>query len=176
MFTLRICSLCTVQRNREASQNATPGMIKRMLFTFTVDQPQPSTTAPATQINVKKPNMKPSPKFRENVNKHGNTLINYVHCPYIPLPTTSTVSAALHHLLRHRTPLLLHSCCVSWPGRYHQLVAEWANQKEIKSTVKEDKVWPCWGDGCTARSCYATDLWHVRGGVVVEVLCVLMCR
>jgi GATA-binding protein len=47
------------ERNREASQNAQPGTIKRMQFTFSVDQPaQMVPSAP-----VKKPDTKPSPEF-----------------------------------------------------------------------------------------------------------------
>ncbi|PPQ69700.1 hypothetical protein CVT24_001200 [Panaeolus cyanescens] len=46
------------ERSREASQNA-PGVIKRMQFTFSVDQPsQPFMTLP-----VKKPDTKPSAEF-----------------------------------------------------------------------------------------------------------------
>lgn len=43
------------ERNREASQNAKPGTIKRMQFTFSVDQ-----LGPACNIPVKKPDTKPS--------------------------------------------------------------------------------------------------------------------
>ncbi|KAH9476806.1 GATA-binding factor 1-A [Psilocybe cubensis] len=47
------------ERSREASQNAQPGTIKRMQFTFSVDQPAQSlSTAP-----VKKPDTKPSSEF-----------------------------------------------------------------------------------------------------------------
>ncbi|KAF8961654.1 hypothetical protein BDZ97DRAFT_1905490 [Flammula alnicola] len=47
------------ERNREASQNAQPGTIKRMQFTFSVDQPAQTTpSAP-----VKKPDTKPSAEF-----------------------------------------------------------------------------------------------------------------
>lgn len=50
------------ERNREASQNAEPGTIKRMQFIFSVDQPFPSLSAPAP---VKKPNLRPSPEFNK---------------------------------------------------------------------------------------------------------------
>ncbi|KAK7026437.1 hypothetical protein VNI00_015672 [Paramarasmius palmivorus] len=46
------------ERSREASQNAKPGTIKRMQFTFSVDQPTPVSNAP-----VQKPDLKPSPEF-----------------------------------------------------------------------------------------------------------------
>ncbi|KAF9491114.1 hypothetical protein BDN71DRAFT_1510662 [Pleurotus eryngii] len=45
------------ERNREASQHI-PGTIKRMQFTFSVDQP-----TPAVSQTVKKPDLKPSPEF-----------------------------------------------------------------------------------------------------------------
>lgn len=48
------------ERNREASQNAKPGTIKRMQFTFSIDQPTPASNYP-----VKKPNLKPSPEFNK---------------------------------------------------------------------------------------------------------------
>ncbi|KAF5376737.1 hypothetical protein D9615_007839 [Tricholomella constricta] len=48
------------ERNREASQNAVPGTIKRMQFTFSVDQP-----SPAVNQSVKKPNLKPSAEFNK---------------------------------------------------------------------------------------------------------------
>jgi hypothetical protein len=52
------------ERNREASQNARPGTIKRMQFTFSIDQP-----TPAMNTFVKKPDLKPSPEFKESSNK-----------------------------------------------------------------------------------------------------------
>ncbi|GLB44410.1 putative zinc finger binding to DNA consensus sequence [AT]GATA[AG] [Lyophyllum shimeji] len=48
------------ERSRVASQNATPGTIKRMQFTFSVDQPSPAVNQP-----VKKPNLKPSAEFQK---------------------------------------------------------------------------------------------------------------
>ncbi|KAH7906241.1 hypothetical protein BJ138DRAFT_990200, partial [Hygrophoropsis aurantiaca] len=55
------------ERNREASQNAKPGTIKRMQFTFSIDQPAPA----GPNINVHKPDLKPSAEFKENVVKRG---------------------------------------------------------------------------------------------------------
>ncbi|KAG5643654.1 hypothetical protein DXG03_000534 [Asterophora parasitica] len=49
------------ERNREASQHALPGTIKRMQFTFSVDQP-----SPAVNQTVQKPDLKPSPEFNAN--------------------------------------------------------------------------------------------------------------
>ena len=49
------------ERNREASQNAQPGTIKRMQFTFAVDQPH----QPPSAQHVEKPDFKPSSEFRE---------------------------------------------------------------------------------------------------------------
>ncbi|EEB94569.1 hypothetical protein MPER_06596 [Moniliophthora perniciosa FA553] len=48
------------ERSREASQNAKPGTIKRMQFTFSVDHPTPVSNAP-----VQKPDLKPSPEFNK---------------------------------------------------------------------------------------------------------------
>ncbi|KAI6042308.1 hypothetical protein EDC04DRAFT_2866798 [Pisolithus marmoratus] len=49
------------ERSREASQNAKPGTIKRMQFTFSVDQPSPA--APNNVLS--KPDLKPCPEFKE---------------------------------------------------------------------------------------------------------------
>ncbi len=46
------------ERSQEASQNARPGTVKRMQFTFSVDQPSPAGNYP-----IKKPDLKPSPEF-----------------------------------------------------------------------------------------------------------------
>lgn len=46
------------ERLREASQNAEPGVIKRMQFTFSIDQPTPATNSPVT-----KPDLRPAPQF-----------------------------------------------------------------------------------------------------------------
>ena len=48
------------ERNREASHNALPGTIKRMQFTFSIDQPTPAVSQP-----VKKPNFRPSAEFNK---------------------------------------------------------------------------------------------------------------
>ncbi|KZT21346.1 hypothetical protein NEOLEDRAFT_1073641 [Neolentinus lepideus HHB14362 ss-1] len=50
------------ERQREATQNAKPGVIKRMQFTFSVDPP----SSGATSTPVKKPDYKPSAEFRDN--------------------------------------------------------------------------------------------------------------
>ncbi|PBK68325.1 hypothetical protein ARMSODRAFT_1019894 [Armillaria solidipes] len=46
--------------SREASQNAKPGTIKCMQFTFSVDQPSPAVNTP-----IQKPDLKPSPEFHK---------------------------------------------------------------------------------------------------------------
>ncbi|KZT00625.1 uncharacterized protein LAESUDRAFT_745783 [Laetiporus sulphureus 93-53] len=56
------------EREREANQNGRPGTIHRMQFTFSVDQPAPPTAA---TVSVKKPDLKPSPEFRDNALKRG---------------------------------------------------------------------------------------------------------
>ncbi|KAF9449688.1 hypothetical protein P691DRAFT_790635 [Macrolepiota fuliginosa MF-IS2] len=48
-----------VEKERYREQNAKPGTIKRMQFTFSVDQP----SAPGANLPVKKPDLKPSPEF-----------------------------------------------------------------------------------------------------------------
>src|SRR5271154_2171862 len=50
------------ERNREASQNARPGTIERMQFTFNVDQLKPSPTPPSPPSRM--PDLKPSSKFK----------------------------------------------------------------------------------------------------------------
>ncbi|EMD34953.1 hypothetical protein CERSUDRAFT_116480 [Gelatoporia subvermispora B] len=55
------------EREREAQQNGRPGTIHRMQFTFSVDQPF-SVAAPTMP---KKPDLKPSPEFKDNAIKRG---------------------------------------------------------------------------------------------------------
>ncbi|KAI6006178.1 hypothetical protein F5J12DRAFT_721183 [Pisolithus orientalis] len=50
------------ERSREANQNAIPGTIKRMQFTFSVDQPSPA--APNNVLS--KPDLKPCPEFKDS--------------------------------------------------------------------------------------------------------------
>ncbi|KAI6019214.1 hypothetical protein BKA83DRAFT_111299 [Pisolithus microcarpus] len=50
------------ERSREASQNAKPGTIKRMQFTFSVDQPSPA--APNNVLS--KPDLKPCLEFKDS--------------------------------------------------------------------------------------------------------------
>lgn len=49
------------ERNREASQNAQPGTIKRMQFTFSVEQPHTA----ASSAPVAKPDLRPSAEFKD---------------------------------------------------------------------------------------------------------------
>lgn len=55
------------EREREANQNGRPGTIHRMQFTFSIDQP----LGPASSIDVKKPDLKPSAEFRDSAFKRG---------------------------------------------------------------------------------------------------------
>ena len=55
------------EREREANQNGRPGTIHRMQFTFSIDQP----SVPASSIDVKKPDLKPSAEFKDNALKRG---------------------------------------------------------------------------------------------------------
>ncbi|EIW76948.1 hypothetical protein CONPUDRAFT_110709 [Coniophora puteana RWD-64-598 SS2] len=54
------------ERSREASQNAKPGTIKRMQFTFSVDRPTPAGPGVASM-----PDLKPSAEFKDNASKRG---------------------------------------------------------------------------------------------------------
>ncbi|RDX49736.1 hypothetical protein OH76DRAFT_1515009 [Lentinus brumalis] len=54
------------EREREASQNGLPGTIHRMQFTFSVDRP---SSIVATAVTTKKPDMKPSPEFKDNAKR-----------------------------------------------------------------------------------------------------------
>ncbi|KAH0833816.1 hypothetical protein J3R83DRAFT_10977 [Lanmaoa asiatica] len=55
------------ERSREASQNAKPGTIKRMQFTFSVDQPTPATPNAAVPM----PDLRPSAEFKETSTRRG---------------------------------------------------------------------------------------------------------
>ncbi|RPD63428.1 hypothetical protein L227DRAFT_584549 [Lentinus tigrinus ALCF2SS1-6] len=54
------------EREREASQNVRPGTIHRMQFTFSIDQP---ASIVATAVTTKKPDMKPSPEFKDTAKR-----------------------------------------------------------------------------------------------------------
>ncbi|KAF4611687.1 hypothetical protein D9613_003762 [Agrocybe pediades] len=58
------------ERNREASQNAQPGTIKRMQFTFSIDQPISSALS---STPAKKPDNKPSAEFNKRPKVHNST-------------------------------------------------------------------------------------------------------
>ena len=53
------------ERSREANLTGRPGTIKRMQFTFSVDQP----TSIASAVPVQKPDLKPSAEFKDNVTR-----------------------------------------------------------------------------------------------------------
>ncbi|KAF8651076.1 hypothetical protein AX16_004938 [Volvariella volvacea WC 439] len=76
------------ERSREASQNAKPGTIKRMQFTFSVDQPTPAGNYP-----VKKPDLKPSPEFNK---RPRNAATAAHHAPAAP-------PAPAHHAQESRS-------------------------------------------------------------------------
>jgi len=89
------------KRNREASQNAQPGTIKRMQFTFSVDQP--AQTAPSAP--VKKPDTKPSPEFAKRTraaaarcHTDGEDMImadvNRTESSFVTTTTTTTTTTA----------------------------------------------------------------------------------
>ncbi|KAI0297069.1 hypothetical protein B0F90DRAFT_1669623 [Multifurca ochricompacta] len=53
------------ERSREANIGGRPGTIKRMQFTFSVDQPTPAASA----APVQKPDLKPSAEFKDNITR-----------------------------------------------------------------------------------------------------------
>jgi len=53
------------ERSREANLNGRPGTIKRMQFTFSVDQP----ISTASAVPVQKPDLKPSAEFKDNITR-----------------------------------------------------------------------------------------------------------
>lgn len=87
------------ERNREASQNAKPGTIKRMQFTFSVDTPMPTAW---NSSHVTKPDMKPSSELKGHPTKRGRvTDEGDAHEKDTPLITRgrkpSTASASQQH-------------------------------------------------------------------------------
>ncbi|EPQ55988.1 hypothetical protein GLOTRDRAFT_18412, partial [Gloeophyllum trabeum ATCC 11539] len=63
------------ERQREATQNAKPGVIKRMQFTFSVDQP----SGGASSAPVKKPDFKPSAEFKDTTGRRGRRAAAQIH-------------------------------------------------------------------------------------------------
>lgn len=59
------------ERLREANQNTQPGTIKRMQFTFSIDQPTPATNFPVT-----KPDLRPAPQFNRQA-RSANRAIDF---------------------------------------------------------------------------------------------------
>jgi GATA-binding protein, other eukaryote len=78
------------ERSREANLEAPPGTIKRMQFTFSVDQP----TQPASATHVQKPDLKPSAEFKDNVTRRSRPI------------TRSTATQEDTHLDSASIPLL----------------------------------------------------------------------
>ncbi|KAI0321928.1 hypothetical protein OF83DRAFT_1080557 [Amylostereum chailletii] len=75
------------ERTREANQYTRPGTIKRMQFTFSVDQPQSTASA----LTVDKPDFKPSAEFKDTINRRGR-------------PTTRAAAAAAAESATDATP------------------------------------------------------------------------
>lgn len=55
------------ERTCEASQNAEPGIVKRMEYTFSVDRPTPATP----NTTDPKPDLWPSAEFKETSSRRG---------------------------------------------------------------------------------------------------------
>ncbi|KAH9963547.1 hypothetical protein BC827DRAFT_1266313 [Russula dissimulans] len=94
------------ERSREANVNGRPGTIKRVRFTFSVDQPTP--TASATP--VQKPDLKPSAEFNDNVTRRARTATRSTTTQGDTLPDSasvlSTTSAGSRHDVLLRFPSL----------------------------------------------------------------------
>jgi hypothetical protein len=63
------------ERSREANLHGRPGTIKRMQFTFSVDQPTPAASAGPVQ----KPDLKPSAEFKDNVTRRARPLTRSIN-------------------------------------------------------------------------------------------------
>lgn len=93
------------ERNREASHNAQPGTIKRMQFTFSVDQPvyAPSTTP------VKRPDTKPSTEFTKRTRAAAKAQTVHEDAVMSDVDTTATTtnpaSSAFSSQFLHFPPL-----------------------------------------------------------------------
>ncbi|EIN05132.1 hypothetical protein PUNSTDRAFT_122479 [Punctularia strigosozonata HHB-11173 SS5] len=79
------------ERNREASQNAQPGTIKRMQFTFSVDQPNNTSGTP---IPVAKPDLKPSAEFKDNNAKRNRAAMRAPPVPESAIQSEAAQDAA----------------------------------------------------------------------------------
>ena len=77
------------ERSREANLNGRPGTIKRMQFTFSVDQPTPCTSA----VPVQKPDLKPSAEFKDNVTRRTRPITRSTATQEDTQPDSSSIPA-----------------------------------------------------------------------------------
>ncbi|KAH9956082.1 hypothetical protein BC827DRAFT_1347168 [Russula dissimulans] len=89
------------ERSREANVNGCPGTIKRMQFTFSVDQPTP--TASATP--VQKPDLKPSAEFKDNLTRRARPATRSTTTQGDTLLDSASVPSESHNISENDTQL-----------------------------------------------------------------------
>lgn len=81
------------ERSREANINGRPGTIKRMQFTFSVDQPTPAASAGPVQ----KPDLKPSAEFKDNVTRRSRPVTRSTVTQEDTLPESASAPSDHHN-------------------------------------------------------------------------------
>ena len=81
------------ERSREANLNGRPGTIKRMQFTFSVDQPMSTASA----VPVQKPDLKPSPEFKDNITRRARPTTRSTATQEDTQPDSSNDNDTHHH-------------------------------------------------------------------------------
>ena len=81
------------ERSREANLNGRPGTIKRMQFTFSVDQPTPAASAGPVQ----KPDLKPSAEFKDNITRRSRPITRSTTTQEDTLPESACVPSDSHN-------------------------------------------------------------------------------
>jgi GATA-binding protein len=103
------------ERNREASQNAKPGTIKRNTFTFSLEAPLSTTLMP-----VSKPDLRPSSEFSAG-SKRPRTAAS-------SLPTLPPASAPMQSDVDMGTPLTQRGRKSSISTQASESVSEWSSE------------------------------------------------
>ncbi|KAH9034243.1 hypothetical protein EDB85DRAFT_1948456 [Lactarius pseudohatsudake] len=81
------------ERSREANISGRPGTIKRMQFTFSVDQPTPAACAGPVQ----KPDLKPSAEFKDNVTRRSRPVTRSTATQEDTLPESASAPSDHHN-------------------------------------------------------------------------------
>ena len=81
------------ERSREANLNGRPGTIKRMQFTFSVDQPTPAASAGPVQ----KPDLKPSAEFKDNITRRSRPITRSTTTQEDTLPESASAPPDSHN-------------------------------------------------------------------------------